>query len=897
MKYRVTFLILLSCLFSTSAFALFRGVSQEEALSVVQRCFSGRDVDYFLLEGNSNHGTTMSIPTWTFFVDAEPMKGWEHECYVCKVPRMVNGNAQLSPRNVDMESRSTPPSGNYVPLSVTNRYDSNANIKPVVIKTFSSNDAEATAVAQRTYAIILSGGIRAVSNYERYWNDCSFIYQTLVNKYGVPKENIYPIMSDGSNPGEDMRCTAGGFQSQPLDLDFDGVPDIELAATKANVQATLSSLENALNEDDHLLFYVIDHGGSDDDISSSYICLWNGETLADTELAEMLEPFCQKYANVNVVLGQCYSGGFIDDLTKTGCVVSAASTGSEPSWACSDIPYDEFVYQWTCAVNGADHRGVALSADSDYNHRVTMLEAFEYAKAHDRRKDEHPQYVSSPISVGEDLAFNHLAPAVDLYLKDNEEDTGKEPNFTTELYWSSPSIWVRNFPDGVYEHENPYYSFEHQSATVYVRVFNRGKKTSQKGDYYVHAYWAKASTGFVPSVWKGEEVDENFNVTGFPLTTPAVIDPIAPGKCRDIKFNWSLPDCFSPENNGTEKHHFCLLAQILDTHLHPNPSDYSKLSYDIRKSNDDAQKNVSIIAESDLSKGVNVYVRNVDTSARKYSLELVPRTPNDEAIYSMANIEMKMSRPIFDAWESGGSQGVNINRAPAISPTTVEFTSKDSRLEAVSMVGRQFDKVGLKFNFRQPSFYQHCYTLDLIQRNEDGEIIGGETFVVKTPDVTMQTANIVSAPQEDGNTELSVEADFGESVRWEDGNGSTIGEGDTVAVPSYSKSGNNTYHVYVLSEDGKLSTGAIDLGVETGIEKVSTDDQGANLSVSLRGNALENSSIVVSSVASGDVVLSRSLDNGESLVSLDVSTLSQGVYAVTYTYKGTTVDSAKFVKQ
>lgn len=704
-------------------------------------------------------------------------------------------------------------------------------------------------------------------------------------------------MSDGSNPGEDMRCTAGGFQSQPLDLDFDGVPDIELAATKANVQATLSSLENALNEDDHLLFYVIDHGGSDDDISSSYICLWNGETLADTELAEMLEPFCQKYANVNVVLGQCYSGGFIDDLTKTGCVVSAASTGSEPSWACSDIPYDEFVYQWTCAVNGADHRGVALSADSDYNHRVTMLEAFEYAKAHDRRKDEHPQYVSSPISVGEDLAFNHLAPAVDLYLKDNEEDTGKEPNFTTELYWSSPSIWVRNFPDGVYEHENPYYSFEHQSATVYVRVFNRGKKTSQKGDYYVHAYWAKASTGFVPSVWKGEEVDENFNVTGFPLTTPAVIDPIAPGKCRDIKFNWSLPDCFSPENNGTEKHHFCLLAQILDTHLHPNPSDYSKLSYDIRKSNDDAQKNVSIIAESDLSKGVNVYVRNVDTSARKYSLELVPRTPNDEAIYSMANIEMKMSQPIFDAWESGGSQGVNINRAPAISPTTVEFTSKDSRLEAVSMVGRQFDKVGLKFNFRQPSFYQHCYTLDLIQRNENGEIIGGETFVVKTPDVTMQTANIVSAPQEDGNTELSVEADFGESVRWEDGNGSTIGEGDTVAVPSYSKSGNNTYHVYVLSEDGKLSTGAIDLGVETGIEKVSTDDQGANLSVSLRGNALENSSIVVSSVASGDVVLSRSLDNGESLVSLDVSTLSQGVYAVTYTYKGTTVDSAKFVKQ
>ena len=45
-----------------------------------------------------------------------------------------------------------------------------------------------------------------------------------------------------------------------------------------------------------------------------------------------------------------------------------------------------------------------------------MDEAFIYAKNHDRRSAEHPQYVSTPISVGEDLAFNHLAPAVDLYI-------------------------------------------------------------------------------------------------------------------------------------------------------------------------------------------------------------------------------------------------------------------------------------------------------------------------------------------------------------------------------------------------------------------------------------------------------------------------------------------------
>ena len=61
------------------------------------------------------------------------------------------------------------------------------------------------------------------TNYERYWNDCSFIYQTLVNKYGVPKENVYPIMSDGNNPAADMRSISGTYLSQPLDLDNAGV--------------------------------------------------------------------------------------------------------------------------------------------------------------------------------------------------------------------------------------------------------------------------------------------------------------------------------------------------------------------------------------------------------------------------------------------------------------------------------------------------------------------------------------------------------------------------------------------------------------------------------------------------------------------------------------------------
>lgn len=39
-------------------------------------------------------------------------------------------------------------------------------------------------------------------------------------------------------------------------------------------------------------------------------------------------------------------------------------------------------------------------------------------------------YSSIPKSVGEDLAFNNIPLDVDLYMRDNIEDTGKEPNLT-----------------------------------------------------------------------------------------------------------------------------------------------------------------------------------------------------------------------------------------------------------------------------------------------------------------------------------------------------------------------------------------------------------------------------------------------------------------------------------
>lgn len=73
MKAKFTlFCLMMCCLLTTTALAQTHSVSQEEALSIAQQQFQGKDVDYFILQGGSK-------ATWTIFVDAEPMKGWEHE--------------------------------------------------------------------------------------------------------------------------------------------------------------------------------------------------------------------------------------------------------------------------------------------------------------------------------------------------------------------------------------------------------------------------------------------------------------------------------------------------------------------------------------------------------------------------------------------------------------------------------------------------------------------------------------------------------------------------------------------------------------------------------------------------------------------------------------------------
>ena len=106
-----------------------------------------------------------------------------------------------------------------------------------------------------------------------------------------------------------------------------------------------------------------------------------------------------------VVLGPCYAGAFAEALQGEGRVVMAACGPTQLSWRCAERPYDEFVYHWTCAVARHDERGLPVASDADGDGRVSMAEAFSYARQHDRRP-ETPLLLSCPEALAGQLTLS-----------------------------------------------------------------------------------------------------------------------------------------------------------------------------------------------------------------------------------------------------------------------------------------------------------------------------------------------------------------------------------------------------------------------------------------------------------------------------------------------------------
>lgn len=242
-----------------------------------------------------------------------------------------------------------------------------------------------------TYGIIISGGCYLNANYSRYYNDCKTFYDVLRYNYSVPRQNIVLCIADGPNPEHDISSLYNyATWSTPIYWNNDETQDLMYPATIAGIERAFGQLAKTMTVKDDLIIFVTDHGDSDAYTSQSVILTWTGEEddfeiLYPGELAMLISKINRRY--VHVVMGQCYSGGFVDRLKTCCTTIATACAEDEVSFGRvrgynDNTCFDEFLHHWSDAF--VPRRDKSLPGDYNNDGYVTMKEAFEYAQRNDR---------------------------------------------------------------------------------------------------------------------------------------------------------------------------------------------------------------------------------------------------------------------------------------------------------------------------------------------------------------------------------------------------------------------------------------------------------------------------------------------------------------------------------
>lgn len=783
----------------------------------------------------------------------------------------------------------------YGALEYKNRYGDYATVKPFVKKV--NYPAGIPDASKRTYAIILQGYDSHITNTEVSWNDCSFIYQVLTNKLGIPKYQVFPMMAKGNIEECKIKKAGGGFGTHSRDLDGDGIQDVTLGAYLSTFKDIIKTLDSVLKEDDHLFVFIDGPCVRDKETGKAYIPLnYYMEHLDAKTLADYLSVFCDRRVNVNVVMGHRYSGDFAEALKDKGCVVASACSGDEDTWAYTydgKLPFNSFLYHWISAVNEADHIGVPVSADVDGDGHVNMIEAYKYAKGK-CHPDMHPKYYSTPSYLGDDLAFTYLPPAENIYIKDDDADKGVEPN-PNPLFWDGPSIWVRNEDDTIHVHQNPYRAPNHRIAYIYVTVHNRGKKAIT-GGRWVRIYWALGSTHIAQTTWKGREVNKHGNRTGTTIISQTLTPEgrvLNPGDSITFSIPWALDE---PLNSENETRHFCIAAKIMNT---PFEDGYvpGEIYIAPRAYKTHAQKNLTIIDKKNLNGWNDIYMRSNSDSAQPYSLELKPRTSIDANLFYVANVNVRLKKSISSGWLAGGGSGIGC-RGVLTSDTmsVIKITSPNNSIQNIILGPHAVDHIGLGISFKNPNVLRGNYKLDLIQKDKHGTIIGGETFLINPFEKSTALLTIVTGDSLGEGTILTANSEDFASVTWQNCDGDDIGTGKSVVVkPS---PGNYEFSACGITEDGEIAFASISLEDQYGIESLRSEDGvGETLDVNLRSQAADNTQLVISSALEGRPVLTHQVETGSKSAEISVGHLAAGIYAVTLVNDGETIDSRKFIKK
>jgi len=270
------------------------------------------------------------------------------------------------------------------------------------------------------YAVLIAGGADYANNHPRYWNDLKAMYGILRSK-GYKADQIYVIYADGVAKDSSM--------------------PVNYSATKANIATVFNQLASKMTTSDDLYIMTNDHGGGfmaaatggyppglyggvidtngdegsegiseatynldlngdgdrNDTVSvDETLWLWNDINMTDDEFAAEVNKIT-RFEKIAIQMKQCFSGGFIADLTAPNRIVMSSCTPTQLSWSASSLQFGEFTFWYFAALTGNKPDGSGtVNADTNGDGKISILEAYNFARSHDTRP-ETPFYEDNGV--------------------------------------------------------------------------------------------------------------------------------------------------------------------------------------------------------------------------------------------------------------------------------------------------------------------------------------------------------------------------------------------------------------------------------------------------------------------------------------------------------------------
>lgn len=815
--------------------------------------------------------------SYLFFVDEVPYGNWAHSC---KYILVNSSNGSITNISADMH----PNLEDYTIIKETSIDYNSVIMSP----NFSKYPQESKACDnnESQYAVIIGGGTSKYDNYARYWNDCSFIYKTLIHTYGYKKSNVYVLMSDGQNPGVDQ-LNGNDTISSPLDLDGDNIADIGYATTKQNISNVFNELSTKMNAGDNLFIYTIGHGNYDEE-RGSFLALWGGVKFFANDLLTEINKINYQCI-VNVVMGQCNAGGFSNWLNnRINTVSTFAVTQDRPSVTYTDLPFDIFVELFTSAINGRDYFDNIVDADINNDGEVSMHEAFIYAN--ERDYVDNPFQRSNPSQLNEVLTMCNKK-GVDLVIKDGPEDSGKEPNTVSEYLYQSSDIYVslsaNDYIDG--EHQNP---ISGQTAYVYVKVKNNGYATykPENNEGKLSLYWAKAGIGLSwPEPWQGGEIINGLELGGL-IGERCVIDTQLPahreylgGTEQIYRFDWVAPN-IEDYADLPENWHFCLLA-VLDSEIDPltDQDCIGDLTRFVKNNNNVAWKNITIIDEESINNPA--YVSMTNWTGKNFRGEIIFEVPKDETsplLSDVAEIIVTFNEEIYqtilDNWNLTYGLEISKDRDNSF------IIAKDS----ASISGLLFEQEELNLLGLSVEFFidketdKNDYKYNITLRNlENNTVVGGEQYVIHKPELRQE---IVANAGEDQIVTLGEIATLSAqttgidvSYKWIDSyNDTTINSQIAEVSPTITQQ----YKLKVKTDNGYIGYDSLNVVVKKNIINNITPQPATDFAV-INYQIMQANNAYIEITNSFGIVLEHFQINTElNQYSFDCRSLPSGIYTV-----------------